>query len=77
MDGEGGKFLLDVDKGVYWHLNSTALVLLEGLTTGRSLDEVATAVAAAAGVDEERVRADCAVLLADLRRARLVEGDAR
>lgn len=74
VDGEDGKFLLDVNKGIYWHLNSSAIELLESLRSGRSFDEFVTTTAQAAQVDEARVRTDFTALVRELRKAKLVEG---
>lgn len=77
MEVEEGKFLLDVAKGVYWHLNEPAVVLVEGLGAGRPLDDIVTEVATAANVDAEHVRTDYTALLRELRKAKLVEGGPR
>lgn len=74
VEVEDGKVVLDTNKGVYWHLNQTAIGLLEELTRGRAFDDLVTEIAGNTGVDETRVRSDHLALIKELRRAKLIEG---
>ncbi len=77
VEVSNGMFLLDLGTGVYWHINESATTILRELCAGHSLDQIATATAAATSVDPGIVRLDCTTLLAELRRRKLVEGEIR
>ena len=67
-----GTVLLDTVRGVYWHVNPTAVRVIEALDRGRTLEEVGADIARDTGADPDHVLRDCVRLLADLRKARLI-----
>ncbi|WP_316669431.1 PqqD family peptide modification chaperone [uncultured Propionibacterium sp.] len=67
-----GVVLLDTVRGVYWHVNDTAVRVIEALERGRRLEAVGADIARDTGADPDQVLRDCARLLADLRRAHLI-----
>ncbi len=75
VDVEDGKVLLDTHRGVYWHLNQPALMLLDELDRGRSFDDLVRGIAAETGTEESLVRTDHLALVHELREANLIEGD--
>lgn len=74
IDHEEGVFLLDVKKGVYWHLNESAFALLEALRQGRSFDAIVRDTSDATRIDEDQVRIDYHAVLDHLRRQKLIQG---
>ena len=74
VEVEDGKILLDTKRGVYWHLNLTAIALLDELSRGRTFDDHISQMARDTGMDEARVRSDHLALVQELRQAKLVEG---
>jgi DNA-directed RNA polymerase delta subunit len=75
VEVEDGRVVLDTKQGTYWHLNTTAMTLLEELGRGRRFDDVVQEIARTTGVDEARVRADHLGLIKELRRAKLIDGN--
>ncbi|ACZ29132.1 hypothetical protein Xcel_0091 [Xylanimonas cellulosilytica DSM 15894] len=75
VDVEDGRVLLDSRKGVYWHLNASAIGVLEALAQGRTVDDVVRDVVRQTGADEAVVRADHVELVRELRKARLITGE--
>ena len=74
LDGE--TILLDAVSGTYFRLNGTGTQVWAGITAGRTVEDIVTALAAAAAVERERVRADVTALLADLQEKGLVSAGA-
>ncbi|MER7210026.1 PqqD family peptide modification chaperone [Streptosporangium sp. NPDC000239] len=74
VEVEDGKVILDTRRGVYWHLNQTAITMVEELGRGRALDDLVGQIARETGADAERVRSDHLALFDELRRAKLIEG---
>ncbi|MEU8177009.1 PqqD family peptide modification chaperone [Microbispora hainanensis] len=74
VEVEGGKIILDTKRGVYWHLNETAMTVVEELDRGQALDDLISQVVRETGADEERVRSDYLSLVDELRRAKLIKG---
>ena len=72
---EDGKVVLDTKRGVYWHLNVSAIDMLEELGRGRSFDDLVRQIAEDAGVDEGRVRSDHLALVTELRQAKIIDGE--
>lgn len=66
--------LLDVRRGVYWHLNPVGVSVAEALESERSLDELVKRVTDEFDVDHEIARRDVSQLLKSLKKARLIEG---
>ncbi len=65
--------LLDQDSGVYHILNPTGARVWELLERGESVDAIAAEVASDYDVDPARAAEDVRAILAQLRRAKLVE----
>ncbi len=76
VEVDEGKVVLDTRRGVYWHLNESAIAVLEQLDRGRSVDDLVHEITRATGADEARVRADHLALIEELRQAELIEGGA-
>ncbi|MDG5803787.1 PqqD family peptide modification chaperone [Streptomyces ossamyceticus] len=74
VETEEGRVVLDAHRGMYWHLNDSAISLLEALGRGRPFDDIVRETALAGDVEETRVRTDYLALLEELRREKLVEG---
>ena len=74
VEVEDGKVVLDTRRGVYWHLNGSAIAMLEELERGRGFDDLMKQIATDAGVDEERVRSDHLALVKELRKAKIIDG---
>lgn len=75
VEVDDGKVVLDTKRGTYWHLNGTAITMLEELGRGRAFDDLVSEIARDVGVDETQVRTDHLALLKELRRAKLIDGD--
>jgi hypothetical protein len=65
--------LLDLNSEAYFGLNGSARAMIDGLTAGRSGDDVAATVATDHGAEVEAVRADLVALLRELLDAGLVD----
>ena len=74
VEVDDGKVVLDTHRGVYWHLNGTAIAMIEHLAAGGSLDGMVAAVVRDTGANPSRVLADYQSLLGELQQAKLVEG---
>ncbi|SDI37868.1 Coenzyme PQQ synthesis protein D (PqqD) [Sinosporangium album] len=74
VEVDDGKVVLDTRRGVYWHLNRTAITVVEELGRGRAFDDLIREIVRETGADEDRVRSDHLALLDELRRAKLIEG---
>jgi hypothetical protein len=75
VEVEDGKVVLDTRRGVYWHLNGSAMAVVEQLAAGRSFDDLIGQIVRETGADETRVRADHVALVDELRKAKLIKGD--
>ncbi|GGM47284.1 hypothetical protein GCM10011608_35030 [Micromonospora sonchi] len=73
VEVEDGKVLLDTRRGVYWHLNGTAITMLEELERGRDFDDLMKEIATTVGVDEQQIRNDHLALIEELREAKIVD----
>ncbi|MFD8530527.1 PqqD family peptide modification chaperone [Streptosporangium canum] len=74
VEVEDGKVILDTRRGVYWHLNQTAITVVEELGRGRAFDDLISQIVLETGADEGRVRSDHLALVEKLRRAKLIKG---
>lgn len=74
VEVEDGKVILDTRRGVYWHLNQTAITVVEELGRGRAFDDLISQIVLETGADEGRVRSDHLALVEELRRAKLIKG---
>jgi hypothetical protein len=77
VEVENGKVVLDPKRGVYWHLNQSAIAVIEELAQGRAFDDLVAQIARDTGTDEGRVRKDHLALVDELRRGKLIQGDLR
>ena len=66
--------LLDVDRGLYYTLNEVASRVWELLAAGEPVIEILRVVGDEYDVPRDVMEADVAVLLKELRTARLIEG---
>lgn len=73
VESGDSRVVLDTKRGVYWHLNESAIDLLEELARGVSLDDIVARVASGSGIAPEVVRADYLECIRELKRARLIE----
>jgi hypothetical protein len=64
FDDEG--IVLDLAKGEYYALNAVGARVWQGLASGRSLEEIAVAIAPDYLVDERVLLADCVTLATEL-----------
>lgn len=71
---DSGAILLDTRKGTYWHLNETALALINALDDPDPVAEAVQTIVAKTGADPSVIRADIALFIKQLRRTRLIQG---
>ncbi len=71
---DSGAILLDTRKGTYWHLNETALALIDALDDPDPVAEAVQTIVAKTGADPSVIRADIALFIKQLRRTRLIQG---
>lgn len=67
--------LLHARTGRYWQLNETGSSILRSLLEGRPTTEIAASLASTTTADAVEIATDVDRLVAQLRRARLVEND--
>lgn len=72
----GEMVLLDVAAGQYFELNGSGTLMLETLLAGADRAQTIVAIQQRFQVDAERAGSDLDELLASLRQARLIEGQA-
>lgn len=65
--------ILDVETAVYYSLDGAGLRMWELLGEGRTVCEIARALAAEYDADEDRIREDCARLVGKLAKEGLIE----
>ncbi|CAM3922220.1 lasso peptide biosynthesis PqqD family chaperone [Nocardiopsis rhodophaea] len=62
-----GDVILDEAKGIYWHANPTAVLVLDTVEHGGGLEEAAERLMAEFGIDRSTARSDAETLLGRLR----------
>lgn len=72
-ESDSGAFVLDAKRGVYWHLNRTALLLIQHIDDDDPVGCATEAVCLETGEAPEVVGADFAVLVEQLCSANLIE----
>ena len=75
VEVDDGKVILDTRRGVYWHLNQSAIAVIEELGRGRAFDDLVRQIVRETGAQESLARADHLALIAELRKAKLIEGE--
>ncbi|MCW5252887.1 lasso peptide biosynthesis PqqD family chaperone [Streptomyces sp. SHP 1-2] len=70
---EDGIVLLHQRSGRYWQLNTTGAAVIESLTSGETLNEIAHRMAERYSLPVEQVREDVEAVVHQLRAAELVE----
>lgn len=75
VEVDDGKVVLDTRRGVYWHLNQSAIAMIEELESGRPFDDLINQIVRETGAQESLARTDHLALLKELRKAKLIEGD--
>lgn len=65
--------ILDMKTGKYWHLNSTASIIAEGIQNGESLPEICALVSSVKNVAPQTAASDCAQFIQELSNAGLLE----
>ena len=70
---ESGAFLLDSRRGVYWHLNQSALNLIEFIDQENPVELATAQMCKTTEVEPDVVRSDYLALVDELKRAKLIE----
>lgn len=73
-EDETGAVLLDMRRGVYWHLNVVGVSVARALADESTVAGIARGIAEEFDVDTATAERDVRDLLVQLRRARLLDG---